>query len=1337
MKLLLTAILALAGANAAAATPWNTIVAGRQSQAEQLATIDLQRYLAQVTGVVPQCVAPQAWQARPEPAIILGTLAGNPLLAQIAAARQIPGGEGYLLANATLAGRPVVIAVAQSEAGAVNAVYGLLRELGYAFFLGSEAVPESLPARLPTEGPVVRKPVFAVRGVLPWYNFFDSPTTWDPIDHRAVIDQLIRSGANFIGFHSYDSEPFAAYPDDGTMKSGRRLLNTGSPTWGTHPTPTGQFAGGTDKLFADEYFGAATTRSADDPAAVIQREQDVVRDAFDYARRRGVHTCIGFETIGDPTDPAARDTVVKRLNRLLDQYPALDYIWIWQTEAQGVSGYRGKLSEPLALLGALRRDAFRRVVDNAEGERSILRDTSEGRFARAVEGARLEQFARLAYRVLQQRRDPPRLVVSGWGGDQRLLSAEYYEGLDKLLPPDVVFSSLDHIDPRPRVDRIYGELPPGRERWPIPWLEFDGDQWHAQPYVHVYEDLARDAQRGGSQGLLGIHWRTRDVEENLAFLVDYAWQPQLTAEAFFHQLAARCYPAPLCRRMADIHNRLDQLGYRWIGGGGQTECGEFHFAPGTTEKIGQLRDLRGQLAALLPQAGKSAARVGWLLARIDWTLAYAKAEIAAIDARKLLDAGQPADALATLDAGDLSAALRAFAGRLTTRGEYGTLATVNAKAVPAWRELRGQCLAALGRGAEELPAPPWQPQPQILLPRFLASVAAGQDLELTPICLGGHAAWVHYRPLGHGPWRSLALRPVQGWVCRAVVPSADLVAPGIELVFSFDQSPTTPAAWGPCAVTVMPALAVDTAPRPRRPRLAPSTIGLACTATPRWPFLLQWNDVPDADFYKIYRDDRPIAETCAAIYPDAPTQPAPRHAYRVEACRDGRTLAKETVSAASPDSAAAETLQPRVRWTRTHATFQWPLAEAGVACYDIERAGPDAPGRFVPVARLPATRLGPNQWSAALTPGRTIYRIAPVNQAGRKLAAAEVSLEWPNDELRPLTLDDVVSRAIVRGRVERAAQSAHFTGQGYLEMSHSELLNFASGGTVSFAFRAEQLDGMPVLLSHGQWQLDGWFFQILGRRLILRTTDGDLGGPEIHPGRWYSVRWDNDGSKSTLAVDGRPTAPARALRIAPCQRALRVGQYDRPASSYAFQGTIRDVAIGGWAQKSDLVVHFDFAGHSPWRGRDGKTNVVCVRSEGRPTARVEIGGHGDSRFNSVWLWRDPVDLALTPLLSFRVRTSTSEPLALLLQHENDREAWWAVNLVGHEKAYRPLADLNPQRLNDGRWHDVRIDLGQLFAGRLQAGEKPRIENLLLGSWQNPKAPIVVEFQDFTIGPKPQ
>ena len=133
---------------------------------------------------------------------------------------------------------------------------------------------------------------------------------------------------------------------------------------------------------------------------------------------------------------------------------------------------------------------------------------------------------------------------------------------------------------------------------------------------------------------------------------------------------------------------------------------------------------------------------------MDWTLAYSHAEIAAVKAQQLLDDGRPPMRLDALDRGDLAGALRVFASRLTTRGEYGVLATINTKAVYAWRELRGQCLAALQRGSEELPTTDWKPRPQIVLPRFLASVAQGCDLEVEPISLGSQPAWMYYRALG-------------------------------------------------------------------------------------------------------------------------------------------------------------------------------------------------------------------------------------------------------------------------------------------------------------------------------------------------------------------------------------------------------------------------------------------------------------------------------------------------------------------------------------------------------------------------------------------------------------
>ncbi|MHC4800165.1 MAG: hypothetical protein ACYTF1_26290, partial [Planctomycetota bacterium] len=285
--------------------PWGAMVVGKQSESERLATIDLQRYLGQVTGATPQIMSIKQWHSNPRPALILGTPTGNLLIRDHMARMRGAGEQGYYLASDKMHNKRTVIAAGNSPAGAVNAVYGLLRELGYGFYLGSETIPDSLPAGIGDE-PIVRQPALKIRGVLPWYNFLNSPTTWNPQDHRAFVDQLIRLGANFLGFHTYNSEPFGAYKENGRAIVGKRLLNTRSSLWSSRPTPTSQFAFGTDKLFADEYFGAASTQLDWDDHKVVFHEQDIMREALDYGSKRGLYTCLGFEIHGDPTDPKVR-----------------------------------------------------------------------------------------------------------------------------------------------------------------------------------------------------------------------------------------------------------------------------------------------------------------------------------------------------------------------------------------------------------------------------------------------------------------------------------------------------------------------------------------------------------------------------------------------------------------------------------------------------------------------------------------------------------------------------------------------------------------------------------------------------------------------------------------------------------------------------------------------------------------------------------------------------------------------------------------------------------------------------------------------------------------------
>jgi len=1183
---------ASACAGAAESRPWDVLVVGRPAECEQLAVRDLQCLLAWVSGGAPRVVEARSWKGQPCPAVILGTPEANPLLAERAGDCADLGEEGYLLNSTTVEGAEVVTVCGHAPRGVVHGIYGLLGELGFGFYFGSLAAPESLPER-PAFTSLRRKPALATRGVLGWYNFFNSPTVWDPQDHRAAVDQLIRMGANYLCFHTYDHEPFAAWEEAGRMAWGSRLLNTAASTWGTEPMSTRDFAGGTDLLFADDHFGARSTLAEADPDAAVRLEQQIMRDALDYARRRGLRTCLGFEINGDPTRPQDRDVFLRRINRLLDAYPALDDIAIWQPETQGAQGYAERYAghmlrdpaasdSPLRLYGTARREVFRRIVERTAGEKPFFQDTDEGRIARAMEGARLEQFAWLALRALARRENPPRLVISGWGGDERLLSAEYYEGLDRLLPDSVIFASLDHIIPRPRVDRVYGELPPKRTRWPIPWLELDGDQWHPQPFVATYEPMMRDILAGGSQGVLGIHWRTRDIEENLAYMIAAAWNPQLTAEQFFADLAARCYPPAIAGRMAGIHRELDALGYRWIGGPGQAECAPFGWGPGEPAKVAALKELRQRVAALQDQAGRSQDRLRWLLGVMDWVLAFQEAQTTALAAEQLLagDARDPQrsaeaarQALELLDSGVMERALQTFATRLSTRGEHGVLATINTKAVAAWRRLRQRAAEAVGSDAPAPPTVPWTPPPGVVMPRLLTSVPGGTSIELLPIVLGGGPARMCYRPLGTAGWKETPLEPVRGWVRRGVIPAEEVVEPGLEYAFvTGSASPDRPA-WGPKALTVMPPTAANTSPRPRRPPPSNAVIEVRVAAGREFPAEVSWNDVPEADFFRVLRDGRPVADTAVPFCPDAPM--GPKATYVVEAWRDGRVLGRSApVVFDVPEVVIEESPKPVAEIRDTEVVLEWPAATArGVFTYRVYRYPASAPpSERRLLAEVAASRHAGHLFQDAPGSGRWHYEIVPTTVTGKEGPAGAVEAEImprpPRPPVLTLPLTTRPAEAEVVGDVTFGEDGATFRG-GHIALPHQPWMNLGRGLTVDFEFRADEVGSMPVLICHGAWQADGWFVQILGGSLIVRTPDGDATGPPVVPKQWHTVRFVFDGRRLHLAVDGRWTdRPPAVVRAVPARRSLILGQYEQQAAAHAFRGSLRHLVIHDEARMS-------------------------------------------------------------------------------------------------------------------------------------------------------------------------
>ncbi len=784
---------------------------------EDLAARELQRYLWLLTDHLPPLRT--EWPDH-GPVLAVGRAA-------VGAAERVGrsldlstlGEQGLLLQTLWEGNRPIVLIVGGSPVAIQWAAYAFLETLGCGFYLGGDALPARRPDLPVPQVDRVEQPVFAVRGTLPWYNFLNSPTVWNLADHRRFADQLAKQRANFVGFHSYDYEPWAGYPDErGRYRAAAPLCTSGSHDhiWGAVPTPTSEYAFGTDRLYARDLFGADCALDYPTPPDGIAQQQAMLAQALTYYRARGIRTCVGFEVKGDPDLPVNQAALRARLTHLVRQYP-LDYLWIWQEEGRGGAG----VLRPLA-------DLIPAADQNLAQHFAYLEDPW-----RVAEGVRICRYARLAHQILQEIAPQVRLIVSGWGGDRWMRFTDFYEGLDKTLPRDIVFAALDNIDPtyEPNVSAVYGRLSPDRERWPIPWFESDGggtrrDQWGPQPNVFAFAPLLADARAKGCQGILGIHWRTRAVEEVAAFTFRWAWEPDLTPEAFFRRFSAACYGPELAEPMARIHIQLERLGPRWTGAMGQVECAPFtwfsttgHLLPEEEAvppfragryprpaNLAALEQIDRELAtveqALAAGGRRHLERVQYLRRTLHWLVQYDRAALQLYpegpvekhlrEAEALLARGEVAgardqarQAVEIMRRAGLRQAVQTLAENVTNQGELGVLATVNGKAIAAYKALLRRAERILGEPLqEEILAPGEWPAtlhlwvlvtPDLVLPgeslRLLVRAAGPAPLRQVSLL---------HRPLaGDGEWTACPLHPV-----RRAVYAADLIVPPAGLAYA-------------------------------------------------------------------------------------------------------------------------------------------------------------------------------------------------------------------------------------------------------------------------------------------------------------------------------------------------------------------------------------------------------------------------------------------------------------------------------------------------------------------------------------------------------------------------
>jgi hypothetical protein len=438
---------------------------------------------------------------------------------------------------------------AASEQSLLYAVFEFLERQGMVFGIDGETVPIDRPASLNLPAPNqpwIAAPRFAVRGLLPWPDFLNCINIYNDEDFAAYFANMLRMRFNMFGMHVYtQNDPLAeSYLSFDFAGAGHRaaLEDTTMTNWGYLPQRTSTFKMGATQFFDGETFGADATRLAGDNWDIADRTTKMLRSAFDFASKLGIRTGIGFEPYRNPTEivralpPEAKshpgglvesrvgkDLLERRLADLLERYPMVDYVWLWEDEDANWQSRQKNI--PISVT------PFKQAHD-----------------------------------FLRRHAPKKRLVLAGWGGVVR-----HFPSLHQRLPDDIIFSALSDTLGWEPVNKEFGKLE-GRERWPIPWLEDDPSMWFPQFRASRFESDMKRAKDFECQGMLGIHWRHRIVDPTATYFARAGWDDRLTATEHYEKFCAAQASGPRAKALAGLFVDCDQhrkISSTFLGGYGK------------------------------------------------------------------------------------------------------------------------------------------------------------------------------------------------------------------------------------------------------------------------------------------------------------------------------------------------------------------------------------------------------------------------------------------------------------------------------------------------------------------------------------------------------------------------------------------------------------------------------------------------------------------------------------------------------------------------------------------------------------------------------------------------
>lgn len=499
------------------------------SKMEKLAAREIVRYTYLRTGVIP-VISVASKQILNQSIVVMrkGHFAPTSIIdAKTRASISKLGPQQYILKTLTgQKGAKTILIIGGDDVGTLYGAYRYAEHLGVRFYLHGDVVPDT---RIKSSLPMLNeigKPLFSIRGIQPFHDFFEGPDWWNTDDYKTHINQLAKMRMNFIGLHNYPlCEPTVwvglpgDYDEQGNVKVSYppNFASTARTGWGNVPMKTSDYVGGAADLFDREDYGSDTQLGfypmpvkPEDCNLVFNRAAEMYRDAFTLAHGLGVKTCVGTETpialpqgvreklIAQGLDPSSSEAaklVHKGMfERISRAYP-IDYYWLWISEGWTWSG------------------------NTPEEYQAVEKDIKA-----AVEASKEPGI-------------PFTFATCGWV----LGPIQDRAALDKALPKECPMSCISRNVGHDPVEPGFSAIK-GRPKWAIPWMENDPDLTAPQPWVGRMRYDAVDSLNLGCTGLLGIHWRTKAMQFNVSALAQAGWDQSWKPSAVTKETAMKDGP---------------------------------------------------------------------------------------------------------------------------------------------------------------------------------------------------------------------------------------------------------------------------------------------------------------------------------------------------------------------------------------------------------------------------------------------------------------------------------------------------------------------------------------------------------------------------------------------------------------------------------------------------------------------------------------------------------------------------------------------------------------------------------------------------------------------------